>query len=238
VTLVLQNDTRPVEYDQLRQMETPDSTATHMPIPHVRLVDLVKMTLGMFGHEITAEHHCVTEGGMRYFGMISLRTAHADYEDIVGLRNAHDKSYPVWLGFGARVYAGDQLSFTTDLMIRRRHTANLKRALPGVIGELIEPFIEHRETQQKTFEKYKMCMLSDLFCDHAILSMYRREIINLQRIPEVLRGWDNPVFGEFQDRNVWRLFNAVTYSLAGRIFENTAITPRLHQLLSEICTSS
>jgi len=39
----------------------------------------------MFGHEVTDEHHGVTPDGMKYFGLISLRSTHAGYEDTVGI---------------------------------------------------------------------------------------------------------------------------------------------------------
>ena len=32
-------------------------TATHVPIPHFRVVDMLKHTLAFYGHEVTAEHY-------------------------------------------------------------------------------------------------------------------------------------------------------------------------------------
>ena len=95
MTLMLHVNATPVEYGELRELETPGATATHVPLPHFRLVDLVKTTVGMYGHEVIAEHHGVTEDGMRYFGLLSLRSPYTGYEDTVGLRNSHDKSFPI-----------------------------------------------------------------------------------------------------------------------------------------------
>src|ERR1700722_9221811 len=68
MTLMLHVNASDVPYDGLRQLETPPATQSHVPIPHFRVVDLVKSTVGMFGHEVVAEHHGVTEDGARYFG--------------------------------------------------------------------------------------------------------------------------------------------------------------------------
>ena len=38
-----------------------------------------------------------------------------------------------------------------DHVIKRKHTANAKRDLPGLIGEIIEPLTEQREAQARTF---------------------------------------------------------------------------------------
>jgi hypothetical protein len=35
--------------------------------------------------------------------------------------------------------------------------------------------------------------------------------------------------------NVWRLFNWVTHALKGRVMDNPAATPRLHQILDGVC---
>ena len=53
---------------------TPAPTASHIPIPHFRVVDLVKTAVGMYGHGVTAEHFGVTEDGMRFFGLLSLKS--------------------------------------------------------------------------------------------------------------------------------------------------------------------
>jgi hypothetical protein len=232
---MLHVNAKEVEYDGLRQLDTPPATPSHVPIPHFRVVDLIRTTLGMYGHEIVGEHHGITEDGARYFGLLSLRSTYGNYEDTVGLRNSHDKSFPVGIGFGSRVFVCDNLAFLADTVIKRRHTTNLKRDLPGLIGEIIEPLADQRERQARTFDRYKHALLTDQQADHAIMSMYRQDIINVQRIADVAREWDEPSFEEFNERNAWRLFNAATFALTGRVVENAAITPRLHQVIDGVC---
>jgi hypothetical protein len=52
---------------------------------------------------------------------------------------------------------------------------------------------------------------------------------------EVLHEWEEPSFEEFNERNAWRLFNAATFALTGRIIENANLTPRLHQVIDGVC---
>ena len=226
---------KPIEYGALRELTTPGATATHVPIPHFRVVDLLKGTLGMYGHEVTEEHHGVTDDGMRYFGLISLRSTYTGYEDTVGLRNSHDKSFPVGIGFGSRVFVCDNMAFSADHVIKRRHTVNLKSHLPGIVGELIEPLALHREAQARTFSRYKQTMLTDESADHAILDLYREGVINVQRIPDVLLEWEKPSFPNLEDRNAWRLFNAVTFVLNGRVMDKPDATPKLHAIIDGVC---
>ena len=235
MTLMLHVNAKEVPYEGLRQLDTPPATPTHVPIPHFRVVDLMRTTLGMYGHEIVGEHHGITEDGARYFGLLSLRSTYTGYEDTVGLRNSHDRSFPVGIGFGSRVFVCDNLAFLADTVIKRKHTVNLKRDLPGLIGEIIEPLADQRERQARTFDRYKHALLTDQQADHAIMSMYRQDIINVQRIADVAREWDEPSFEEFNERNAWRLFNAATFALTGRVVENAAITPKLHQVIDGVC---
>jgi hypothetical protein len=235
MTLMLHAGAKAVEYDALRQLETPPATQTHVPLPHFRLVDLVKTTVGMYGHELVAEHHGVTEDGARYFGLLSLKSPYTGYEDTVGLRNSHDKSFPISVGFGSRVFVCDNLAFIADQSIKRRHTTNLKAHLPGLIGELIEPLAIHREKQASTFKRYRDTLLTEQAADHAIMTMYREGVINVTRIADVLKEWETPSFEGYDERNAWRLFNAATFALNGRIMENPASTPKLHQIIDGVC---
>ena len=63
---MLHRDAKALDYDGLRALDTPSATPTHVPIPHYRVVDMLKTTLGMYGHEVVSEHHGVTGDGMRY----------------------------------------------------------------------------------------------------------------------------------------------------------------------------
>jgi len=235
MTLMLHVNAQPIDYEGLRELQTPDATATHVPIPHFRVVDLIKTTLGMYGHEVTDEHHGTTEDGLRYFGLLSLRSTYTGYEDTVGLRNSHDRSFPVGIGFGSRVFVCDNMAFMADHVIKRRHTTNLKRDLPGLLGELIEPLALHREAQARTLARYRQTMLTDQQADHAILDLYREGVVNIQRVPDVMAQWENPTFPDLDHRNAWRLFNAVTFALNGRVIEHPKATPKLHRIIDVAC---
>jgi hypothetical protein len=213
----------------------PEATPTHVPIAHFRVVDVLKHTLGFYGHQVTEEHYGVTDDGMRFFGLLSLKSTYGGYEDTVALRNSHDKKFPIGIGFGGRVFCCDNLSFIADHVIKRKHTANAKRDLPGLVGELVEPLVEQRERQHAAFIRYQATPLTDVLADHAIMSMYRQGIINVQRIADVADQWEKPAYAEWGDRTAWRLFNATTFALAGRVVENNDITPRLHQIIDGVC---
>jgi hypothetical protein len=52
--------------------------------------------------------------------------------------------------------------------------------------------------------------------DQAIMQMYRSGVINVTRIAEVLDAYENPPH-DWGRETAWRLFNATTFALTGRL---------------------
>jgi hypothetical protein len=80
-------------------------------------VDIVRHTLSYYGHEVTEEHHGITEDGMRYFGVMKLRSQYGGYEDSIGLCNSNDKRFPIGTSFGSQVFVCDNMAFQADPVI-------------------------------------------------------------------------------------------------------------------------
>ncbi len=233
MSLMLHAGAEVIDFDRLRQLPTPEATRTHVPIAHSAVVEMVKYSLGFYGHEITAEDFGVSPDRMRFFGVLSLRSPYDGYTDTVGLRNSHDKTFPIGISFGSRVFVCDNLAFSGDVVIRRKHTAHAKRDLPGIVAEVVEPLAGQRAQQHAQFVRYQATVLTDADVDRLIMQLYRRGAITVTKIAEVLGHYENPPF-DWGDRTAWRLFNAVTYALSGRVVENPKATTELHGILEAI----
>jgi hypothetical protein len=176
MTLILHRGGVEVEYGALRELQTPPATASHVPIDHWRVVDLVEHSLTFYGHEIVDEHHAIAEEGSRYFGLLSLRSPYGHYSDAVALRNSHYKSFPVGIAFGSRVIVCDNLALLGEHVVKRRHTQKLRFELPGLIASIVEPLADQRQEQAKTFELYQSTPLLSApsgHGDYAALARWR-----------------------------------------------------------------
>lgn len=233
--LMLHAGAVPVDYAGLREFATPAPTATHFPIAHHSVVDYIKHSLTFFGHEVVQEDYGVMPDGSKFFGVISLKSPYGDYTDMVGLRNSHDKSFPVGVSFGTRVFTCDNLAFTGEHVIKRRHTPNLKRMLPGLIAEIIEPLDMARHAIAQAFDRFKGTALDQRTADHLVMDMYRKDVINLTRIADVVRAYEEPPH-DWGGKTCWRMFNAATYALTGRVAENPKGTGVLHDIIDGTCT--
>jgi Domain of unknown function (DUF932) len=234
VSLMIHAGANPVTYDQLREATTPVGTDTHIPVPHHEIVELMRYTLGFYGHEIAEEHHAITEDGSRYFGMMTLRSPYGNYGDLVGLRNSHDKSFPIGIAFGSRVFVCDNLAFIGDHVIKRKHTVKAKRELPGLVTEIIAPLQDQRIAQNQKLLTYQNTALHDAWADHAVLDLYRQDVIGIQGVGHVLKAYEEPPH-DWGEKTAWRLFNAATYALAGKVAEKPDLTKRLYQVIDGVC---
>lgn len=234
MTLMIHCGAEAIDAAALKALETPAGTETHVPVAHADVVEMVRYALGYYAHEIVEEHHAITPDGARYFGILSLRSAEGDYTDMVGLRNSHDKKFPIGISFGARVFVCDNLAFNGDHVIRRRHTQNARRDLPGLVAEVVAPLQAHRERLRTTYQTYRTTALTEAAADGAIMRLYRQRVINVQRIATVAQVFDDPPH-DWGEKTAWRLFNAVTFALAGRVAEDPGVTARLHDVIDGVC---
>jgi hypothetical protein len=84
------------------------------------------------------------------------------------------------------------------------------------------------------FDTYRHTGLLEHQVDQAIMQLYRRGVINVTRIAEVLEAYETPPH-DWGDKTAWRLFNAATFSLTGRVAEAPSATARLHQVIDGYC---
>lgn len=220
---------------------TPDATDTWHPIPHRNLIDMLRERLPNYGLEIVQEAHGMYKGGDRYFGMFQVAGGDGgaladDFGLVFGLRNSHDKSFPAGLCLGSGVFVCDNLSFSAEIVIGRRHTKNIMRDLPNLVTMAVGKLMQARIDQTRRLEVYKETDLSDRGAHDLIIQAMRAGAINTTRVPKVVEQWHKPAHKEFDKRNVWSLFNGFT-----EVYKSTSLvklptkTTRLHGILDAAC---
>jgi hypothetical protein len=91
-----------------------------------------------------------------------------------------------------------------------------------------------REKQHDQIVLYQRTPLHDGQADQAIMQMYRQIVINLTRIADVVEQFDHPTH-DWGDKSAWRLLNAATFALTGRVAENPGVTSTLHKIIDGVC---
>jgi hypothetical protein len=235
-TLCLHSGAKIVEPEALQAVITPEPTATWTPIAHHALVNSVRGALTASGAEIVKEEHSLYHDGDRYFGLLHLADNNDGGNTVIGIRNSHDKTFPAGLSLGNRVFVCDNLSFSGDVTVARKHTRFIGRDLDRLIYAAVGRLSDLRVKQAARFEAYKGKELSDMEAHDLIVRSMLARVIGGEAVPKVVHEWRQPAHEEFAPRNVWSLFNGFTEVLKG-INPQTIVkrTMSLHGLLDTHC---
>lgn len=236
--LCLHTGANTVTRDQLVATATPERTNTWVPIPHAALLGQVQASLQQSGLHVVNESHALGNNGNRYFGLLQVANGNNSDEFglVCGLRNSHDMAFPAGLVLGASVLVCDNLSFSGEFRIARKHTAHILRDLPSLVSRAVGGLVQMRHAQDLRFSAYKATDLSEAQANDLIVRTYDAGIVPITKIPDLINEWRKPRHDEFaQSRNVWRLFNAATEISKGSLSQLPKRTMALHGLLDLAC---
>jgi Domain of unknown function (DUF932) len=228
--------------DQVFITPTPASTETWQPISHFSLLNQVEKSLGGNGLEIIEEAHGLSADGQRYFGLLQIGKiddSNTEYAFVVGLRNSHDRRFTATLGIGSQVFCCDNLSFSSEIVVARKHTTFIERDLPGITARAVGQLADSWGLQDQRFAAYKARGLTDKQAHHTVIRLLDARAITTCQVPKVLKEYRHPRHAEFAEhRNAWRLFNAVTQvhqETGGGIWNLPLRTRALHGILDQEC---
>jgi hypothetical protein len=231
--LLLHMGSQIVDRDILEGVLTPRPTRSWVPIPHIDVLDGVRKTLERTGMRIVNQALGLSRDEARFFGLLEVENGarHQDYATVIGLRNSHDKTFPVGLCMGSCVLVCDNLCFSGEVTLIRRHTRFVRRDLPMLIDQAVGKLGDLRRTQDDRIDSYRAFEMTDLLVHDLVINAMDARVIGPTKLPQVLALWRKPEHVEFQDRTAWSLFNAITETLKGtNLHELSRRTQTLHGL--------
>ena len=207
-----------VSPEELLQVPTPEPTDTHTPIPHALLAERTRTALDHAGFEITEEEHALARGGLRYFGGFSLKGESIDGNDrklVLGLRNAHDKSFAASVCIGNQMMVCENLCFSSDVKLSRRHTVNIMRDLNTVLSSAVSRVVSHWTDMGKRIDAYKGTELSKERASDLVIDLAEMGAFPARSVFKAVQEFRNPRHEEFKGGSLWTLYNGVTEHLKG-----------------------
>ena len=207
-----------VNIEQLATVATPERTETHTPIPHAMLVERTHQALDRAGLEVTQEEHALGRGGLRYFGGVALKGKDMESSDrqlVLGLRNSHDKSFASSVCIGNQMLVCENLCFSSDVKLARRHTLNIVRDLPLVLGSAISRVVSHWTDMGKRIEAYKQTEVQRDRCADMVVDLVDAKAFPARDVYKAVQEFRNPRHDEFKGGSLWTLYNGITEHLKG-----------------------
>ncbi len=230
--LVLHCGASKVERSEVAEVKTPRATETWVPVSHLQLIETVESALRSTGLEIAQQVHSLSRSGDRYFGLTEIRgkQTEPDYAWVLGLRNSHDKCYPAGIVAGASVFVCDNLSFSGEVSLSRKHTVHLLRDLPTLAAQAVGRLMERWHHQDQRIRAYKHHSINDSMAHDLVIRAVDLGACCNRSIPSILKEWREPRYVDFENRTAWSLFNAFTEELKGNLPELPKRTEVLHAL--------
>lgn len=241
-SLVLHRGAREVIAEDLNTVPTPPATATWFPIPHGQVLNTTLGTLAQAGFQVVRQRLALSRDDARFFATLDLRTAIATGVSLaVGIRNSIDKSLPIGFCAGHRTFVCDNLAFSSEIVVARKHTRFGADRFNEAICKAVQTLDAYRETEGARIRKFQHAELTADVADALLLRAFEQDIISTPLLPRVIKEWREPSFEEFQPRTVWSLMNAFTTVFADRQKTNpqqfSALTIRLHDFFQNATTT-
>ena len=199
-----------VSRDEVARIETPCSTDTWRPVPHINVIEAVTEVVRAHNWEIEGEKFGLAREGQKMFGVMEIsRSSSPEWHRCIGIRNSHDKSFAVGLSAGIVVCVCTNMAFGGTTVIKRRHTSgiDLTELIDRAVASLEDDFL----TVEATCEDLKDVYLKD--DDEArccIVKAAELGVINSCDILPVVNEFISPSHKEFMEPTRWSLLNAMT----------------------------
>lgn len=242
-SLVLHRGAREVTSKELKAVPTPAATATWFPIPHAHVLDSTLSTLTQAGFQVARSRLALSRDDARFFATLDLQTALATGVNLaVGIRNSIDRSLPIGFCAGHRTFVCDNLAFSSEIVVARKHTRFGEARFREAICKAVQTLDVYRETEGARIKKFQNTELTADVADALLLRAFEREIISTPLLPRVIKEWREPTFEEFQPRTLWSLMNCFTTAFSDRQRSNpqqfAALTIKMHDFFQNATSAA
>jgi len=199
-----------VSRDEVARTDTPCSTATWRPVPHIDVIEAVSKVIRAHDWNIEGEKFGLASEGQKMFGVMEISSSSSpDWHRCIGLRNSHDKSLAVGLSAGIVVCVCSNLAFGGTTVIKRKHTSRFE--LTDLIDRAVASLEDDFLTMESVSEDLKdMYLKNDDEARSSIVRAAELGVINSSDILPVYREFKSPSHVEFREPTRWSLLNSIT----------------------------
>ena len=190
---------------------------THHPIPHHEFAQLVLRRMEQFSYDIAETEFYLGREGNQMFGLAKLQPTglYADLmAPVVGFRNSHDMSFSAGVAMGARVFVCDNLAFSGEIVIQRKHTRHIMDDLPDLIDDALTRLVGVNANHEQRVASYRNTPVYKERAARIMLEAHALKLVNnrdLQPAWSEYRldplGYDNG----HDAPSFWRLYNSITH---------------------------
>lgn len=196
----------------LEAIPAPSRTETWFPVRHLDVLEAVEETIGSAGFGIRSCQFSVSNENRRFFGILDLESPLAEGVTLsVGIRNSNDKSFPIGFCIGNRTFVCDNLAFSSEVVLSKRHTRfgedRFREGIASIVGKLRD----YQSIEAQRIERLQQQELDDDQADAIVLRAWDKGIVGTRLLRPLIDQWRQPAFAEFLPRTAWSMLSAYTH---------------------------
>jgi len=194
----------------------PEATRSYSPIAFSELTELVENRSNIyFDKEPKSFDFTTDKTGNKQFGVFTYENPSNEQLDyMIGYRSSYDKSLSNQFCAGGSVLVCDNMMFVGDIYTSRKHTTYMKDALTIKIDDMLEKVMGTFVTLEEDIETMKSIELSDKKAAKLLGELtFHKRLIGSSTANSAMRAWKKSKYdgsGYYDEKNVWRLYNAIT----------------------------
>ncbi len=202
-----------ISSSELALMPTPEGTATHYPVPHSRVRDILVDKISSMGLNFTEEKIQTTHEGNRAIGMIYTEPTDG-VRFSAGWINAHDKTSSTKFLAGEEVFICTNGQVFAEFMVRRKHTRGILQEIDNLAQLAVHGFKDAQEINSQRQIAYEQTPLSPLEMRALTVKLAEEKIIASSKIVSVVEEFEKPSFDYQRNMDsIWGLNAATTHIL-------------------------
>jgi hypothetical protein len=196
----------------LESMPAPQGTETWFPVRHLDVLEAVEETIDGANFQVKSCQLSVSKQNHRFFGILDLISDLAEGVSLsVGIRNSNDKTFPIGFCIGNRTFVCDNLSFSSEIIISKRHTRFGEDRFREGISSVVAKLQDYRQLEAKRIELLQEQPFTDERAESTVLRAWDKGIVGTRMLRPLLDEWREPSFEEFQSRTAWSMLSAYTH---------------------------
>jgi hypothetical protein len=169
----------------------------------------------------------------------------SDFSDVesVATPQATEQWQPVSHDGLVKVCAGDapfvctNMIFNNEIVLGRKHTKNIFRDMPSLLGRAIGQLTESWVTSEKRIDSYKETEIDDRIAHDLIVRGFRNGACSKTQVTDIVNQWHAPEHEDFEGRTLWSLSNAFTNVYRGNLTNTAKRSSSLHSVLDTYANS-
>ena len=206
---------RKATLEELQVVPLPEETKSYKPVSHYDLATNIERVAAEMLKDFVFDGgmYALSKDGQRMFGVHIYATEMSDLGLSIGFRNSYNKTMSVGIAVGAAVYICDNLAFAGDITIMRKHTTNVIEDLEIAILRVVYKAQANFTSIAESAEKMRETPLEDDSAYKLLGLLFGRKVLTPRQLPVAKQEWLHPYYKEFNPRNYWSFYNAVTTAL-------------------------